>query len=510
MEGLHDAVPEMKAKQMTDDTLYERARDLLRAHPGLGKQRLANMLGVKTPTSRKLMHRYRGETEGHPDDPVYQRFRQLKEANPDWGAGRMAQELGITKDHAQLHLARWRGAQSYQAPQSAVPPGPASAASPTDAGQPSTSLQDSEDKSGRDICYRGPDIRTLQDLLVYTQVDTRIWEVESHTINRWEMAAKLASGEIVTSPLYQIRAKLRRKVAEQRLEQMMGGLMERLRSGAPARPAIIRPAGGEGMLEISIMDTHLGKLAWEPETGRAYNIELAERTYWTALEDLLSRASHLKPRKILFVVGNDLLNTDILGRTTTAGTPQDSDVVWKQGFVHARTLMIQAIDRLREVAPVDVAVVNGNHDTMAIFYLGELLAAHFGRTAGVTVDHSPTQRKYVHFGENLIGLTHGNLEREKFLALLMANEQKSAWAVTRHREWHLGHWHVSRRRMYVPRPCGTLVMDDAQGVMIRIIPSLASPDAWHASMGYGGKLAAEAYYWHEHDGCVATFTHSPP
>jgi len=32
------------------------------------------------------------------------------------------------------------------------------------------------------------------------------------------MAAKLPSGEIVTSPLYQIRAKLRRKVAEQRLE----------------------------------------------------------------------------------------------------------------------------------------------------------------------------------------------------------------------------------------------------------------------------------------------------
>src|ERR1017187_8634659 len=146
MEGLHDAVPEMKAKQMTDDTLYERARELLRAHPGLGKQRLADMLGVKTPTSRKLMHRYRGETEGPSEDPLYQRFRQLKEANPDWGAGRMAQELGITKDHAQLHLARWRGAQAYQTPQSALPPGPAPAPCPPDAGQPSTSLQDSEDK----------------------------------------------------------------------------------------------------------------------------------------------------------------------------------------------------------------------------------------------------------------------------------------------------------------------------------------------------------------------------
>ncbi len=412
---------------MADDSLYERARGLMRTHPGLGKKRLADMLGVRTPTSRKLMHRYRGETQGHSDDPVYQRFRQLKEANPDWGAGRLALELGITRDHADLHLARWRGAQAGLSQGPPPPAGPATA-----------------------------------------------------------------------SPL------------AERLEELLGGILERFRAAAPVRPAISRPAGGEGMLEVSLMDTHLGKLAWAPETGRAYNTEIAERMYWTALEDLLARASHLRPKKVLFVVGNDLLHFDTLLGTTTAGTTQDRDVVWKQGFVHARTLMVQAIERLRAVAPVHVAVVNGNHDTMAVFYLGELLAAHFGRTPDVKVDHSPTQRKYVHFGENLIGLTHGNMERERFLGLLMAQEQKSAWAVTRHREWHLGHYHISRRRMYVPRACGSLVMDDTQGIMVRIIPSLASPDSWHASMGYSGKLAAEAYYWDEHDGCVATFTHSPP
>ena len=495
---------------MTDDSLYERARKLLRSHPGLGKKRLADMLGVKTPTSRKLMHRYRGETEGHASEPVYQRFLKLKETNLDWGAGRMAHELQITKDHAELHLARWRGAQAYQQPNPPAPAKPVPGFPPVEAGQATTSLQDAEDKNGRDICYRGPEIRTLDGLLAHMGVDLGIYEVESHTINRWEMAAKMSSGEIVSSPLYQVRAKLRRRVVERRLEELMGGLLEQLRNAAPARPALARPAGGNGLLEVSIMDTHLGKLAWEPETGRAYDIEIAEKMYWAALEDLLARASHLKPQKILFVAGNDLLHTDILGRTTTSGTPQDSDVVWKQAFVHARKLMVQAIERLREVAPVHVSVVNGNHDTMSVFHLGEVLAAHFGRSADVKVDNSPTQRKYVHFGENLIGLTHGNMEREKFLPLLMAQEQKTAWAVTRHREWHLGHWHVKRHRIYVPRAGGALGAEDQQGVLIRIIPSLAAPDSWHASMGYGGKLAAEAYYWHEHDGCVATFTHSPP
>jgi hypothetical protein len=47
------------------------------------------------------------------------------------------------------------------------------------------------------------------------------------------------------------------------------------------------------------------------------------------------------------------------------------------------------------------------------------------------------------------------------------------------------------------------------GVLVRIVPSLCPADAWHASMGYRGKLAAEAYFWDENEGCVATFTHSP-
>ena len=46
-------------------------------------------------------------------------------------------------------------------------------------------------------------------------------------------------------------------------------------------------------------------------------------------------------------------------------------------------------------------------------------------------------------------------------------------------------------------------------MIIRILPSLCSPDSWHSSMGYAGKLAADALFWDREEGCVATFTHSP-
>jgi hypothetical protein len=84
----------------------------------------------------------------------------------------------------------------------------------------------------------------------------------------------------------------------------------------------------------------------------------------------------------------------------------------------------------------------------------------------------------------------------------MATEQPELWGRSRHREYHLGHWHAKRHKMFVPT-------DDQSGVLVRIIPSLCPADAWHASMGYSGKLAAEAYYWDPTEGCVATFTHHP-
>ncbi len=164
-----------------DDSLYERARDLLRANPDWGKKRLGDAVGVKTPTSRRLIHRYRGETAGHNEgDPIYQRVRELREKNPDYGAQRIAEELRITVDHALLHLARFRGAQEHGKSSNSVP----NSVTKTEVADDGFELQDTQRDGSRDLCYRGTRIQTLEDLLVYTQVDTRVWEVERHVKNQ--------------------------------------------------------------------------------------------------------------------------------------------------------------------------------------------------------------------------------------------------------------------------------------------------------------------------------------
>src|SRR5208282_4180474 len=114
----------------------------------------------------------------------------------------------LTLDHAKVHLAHWIGAQSYAGanlPQTIAPTRATAEISPTRDNE----LQDNVHDGERDLSYRGTRLQTLADLLVYAQVDTRIWEVERHVINKYEVAAKTLEG-MTTTMLFQIKAWLRR------------------------------------------------------------------------------------------------------------------------------------------------------------------------------------------------------------------------------------------------------------------------------------------------------------
>lgn len=484
-----------------DDPLYEQAKKILAAEPGIGKKRLGARLGIREPSSRLRLVRYRGETEGHSTHPDYLRVRALREQNSDWGAAKIAQTLGLTVDHVRLHLARWTGAQAYQVNQ----PAPSLTPPPEPESHPrGAELQMSGGEQDRAISYRGARIKTIEDLLTFSQTDTSVWEVERHVINKWEVGARdPAGGGILTEPLFQLKLWLRRRVVEQNLESLMQGLLAQFKQAAPFVPAVhYESTRRSGLLEVSLMDMHLGKYCSEAGTGRAFNADICEQMFNRAVPDLLAKTNGLNPEKILFVVGNDMLNTDHLGRETTSGTSQSCDISYQEAFVRGRKLLVNAILTLREKAPVQVMVVPGNHDTQVCYYLGDSLAGWLHRTEGVTVDNSPRPRKYLRFHRNLIGFTHGHNEKHHDLPLLLATEDPEGWAQSRHREFHLGHYHARKHKMFVPS-------FDRAGVLVRILPSLCPPDAWHASMGYHARLAAEALYFDNEEGCVATYSHAP-
>src|SRR5205823_4536537 len=127
--------------------------------------------------------------------------------------------------------------------------------------------------------------------------------------------------------------------------------------------------------------------------------------------------------------------------TTTAGTRQDHDLRWQQTFLMMKGTVIEAIHRCREIAPVHVYSVPGNHDYHKTFFFGDTLASYFHNTAGVKVHNSPFPRKYHLFGCVLIGMTHGDQESPGDLPMTMALEVPELWAKAKHREFHSGHLH---------------------------------------------------------------------
>lgn len=332
------------------------------------------------------------------------------------------------------------------------------------------------------------------------QVDLTKWEPVKLTHNVWMQGSTGPDGELLHQNLYQTTLHLKR-IAGSGLVELTESLLQSLRDAAPCGPFVVTRTKAQHMLELDAFDLHLGKLAWSLETGGSdYDLGIAAKDFREALDDSLTKASGFQLSKALLPLGNDLLQTDNLRSETTAGTRVDSDSRYHKMFDAAVKEMRWAVERLKERAPlVEVVVVPGNHDRLGAFTVGRVLEAVYESDPRVTFQNSPNLRKYVQFGVTLLGFTHGNEEKHNDLPLIMAHEQKQAWADTLFHEWHVGHNHKYKKTRYVAG-------DSFQGTVIRIIRSLSEADAWHSQKGYiGGRRAIETFVYHLKEGEVGAF-----
>ena len=58
---------------------------------------------------------------------------------------------------------------------------------------------------------KSSNIRTLDDLIRVCKIDLDVWEIERYIVNKWEVAAKGNDGVMNHSPLYQVKAWLKKK-----------------------------------------------------------------------------------------------------------------------------------------------------------------------------------------------------------------------------------------------------------------------------------------------------------
>lgn len=342
-----------------------------------------------------------------------------------------------------------------------------------------------------------PRLTTLDELIEITKTDLKVWEVERHKLNKWEVGAKdEETGQIIVEPLFQVVAWLRKKKSLLHAEQIRKYVIDEIEKCAFQYPSRPKPPKVDPqqlhMFEPGICDVHLGALAWGEETGEDYDLKLGCKSVHWAVPNLIQKASGYFISKILLPLGNDFFHFDSPKNETARGTQVDVDTRWLKMFQTGITLSIWMIDSLLEAAPVDVLIIPDNHAPTTTLSLGEVLKAWYSKCPDVNIDNSPKQRKYHAYGVNLIGFGHGRDPKLKDWPLLMPVEVPEMWAKSKIREWHVAHWHQRKR---------IETLKETNGIILRVLPSLAGTDLYHYEHGYVGNLrSAEGYLWNQVSG----------
>jgi hypothetical protein len=273
-------------------------------------------------------------------------------------------------------------------------------------------------------------------------------------------------------------------------------LIKSIAEHSPSYPTITRTPSKEGhLLVIDPADVHIGKLCDSFETGEDYNSQIAVQRVLEGVQGILDKSSGFNIDKILFIGGNDILHIDSPRRTTTSGTPQDTDGMWYANFLTAKQLYVEILEKLIALADVHFVFNPSNHDYTHGFFLADVIKTHFREASNITFDCSISHRKSFRYGENLIGTTHGDGAKHGDLPLLLATEFPLDWSLTKRRYVYIHHIHHKESKDY-------------QGVTVESLRSPSGADSWHHRSGYQhAPKAIEGFIHHKNHGQVCRISH---
>jgi hypothetical protein len=249
------------------------------------------------------------------------------------------------------------------------------------------------------------------------------------------------------------------------------------------------------LLVLDPADIHIGKLCNAFESGESYDNQIAVKRVMEGVKGILNKVSSFRIDKILFIGGNDILHIDNPSRTTTSGTPQDTDGMWYSNFMIAKKLYIEVLELLIGIADVYFTFNPSNHDYTNGFFLAQVIETYFKNCENITFDCSIAHRKGFQYYDNLIGTTHGDGAKQQDLPLLMAVEFSKEWASTKHRYIYTHHVHHKTSKDYA-------------GITIESLRSPSGTDSWHHRNGYQhAPKAVEGFLHCKKNGQIARITH---
>jgi hypothetical protein len=233
---------------------------------------------------------------------------------------------------------------------------------------------------------------------------------------------------------------------------------------------------------VNLYDAHLDKIPIKSSCGVESSVENNIQIFLNTVDRIILELLKQDVDDIIFPVGNDLFHTNGFNSQTKKGTQIEYYGSPEDNYYLVADAITEAITRLALVAKnkVKVIMVKGNHDEDKITVLGYWLEKYFKHT-NVEVDFLRRQRKYIKFGENLLGFAHGDKEKSKIaqLPLIMATEAKELWGMTTYRKMYLGDLHHGFEYQF-------LKAKDMPGVEVEYLRTVGTTDSWHEDFGWIG------------------------
>ena len=316
----------------------------------------------------------------------------------------------------------------------------------------------------------------------------QVMNIDSSTSPMMWLKTKEASIR-VTNPLFI-------KPEEKKFKDLTQTLISDLQDYAPKFIELQRVENKDSyLLVLDPADIHIGKLCSSFESGETYNNQVAVQRVLEGVRGILTKVSSFHIDKILFIGGNDILHIDNPQRTTTSGTPQDTDGMWHSNFLIAKQLYVDVLEILLTVADVHFTFNPSNHDYANGFFLSQVIETYFKNCKNITFDCSIAHRKAFKYHTNLIGTTHGDGAKQQDLPLLMAVEFSNYWAETKHRYIYTHHVHHKTSKDYA-------------GITVESLRSPSGTDSWHHRNGYQhAPKAVEGFLHSKEYGQIARITH---
>jgi hypothetical protein len=277
--------------------------------------------------------------------------------------------------------------------------------------------------------------------------------------------------------------------ADRQLEIIRGAVESIIQASEGAFKPVEAPAicDSDLLTVVPMGDPHFGLMTWAKEVGENFDLAIAEKLTFEAVDRLCAQGPDSETA-LLLNLGDYFHADNGSNRTPQSGNNLDVDGRFQKIAEVGISAMVRCIRRLLEKhRRVIVRNNRGNHDPHQAFMLSVCLAAWFRDEPRVEVDTSPSGFFYYRHGRVLLGSTHGDGAKLADLPLIMATDVPKDWAEAEFRAWHCGHYHHDQ-------------LKDHQGCTVETHRTLAPNDAWHRYQGYRSHRDIKAIVYHREFG----------